>query len=145
MERNGKMECPSCGRNDVFEDTTVWCNNCKEWVDIEEILTKVAEIFNDKKSEEPEKGWFVCDVGENIELVPYTEGDVNYDSVWMNYAAPTKLLALEKYLAHLCVERKESILHRERIERTIKDVRCLLLEGTENENISGVGTLGGAC
>jgi hypothetical protein len=30
------MHCPSCGRSDVFEDTTVWCDNCKEWVDIED-------------------------------------------------------------------------------------------------------------
>jgi hypothetical protein len=34
-EKELAMECPICGRSDVVEDTTVWCNNCSEWVDTE--------------------------------------------------------------------------------------------------------------
>jgi hypothetical protein len=48
------MECPICGRSDVFEDTTVWCDNCKEWVDIEDYHTTL-EQENLRLREENEK------------------------------------------------------------------------------------------
>lgn len=101
---------------------------CYNWLrkDIEDILKKVVKMLSNEDCEERERGWFVCDSGKGVELVPYVEGDVNYDSVWMKYKAPTKELALQKYLTSLYVTHKERISEIQRIESTIKDVKLLL-------------------
>jgi hypothetical protein len=52
------MECPICGRDDTLEDTSMWCDNCKEWVSpegyyevLEERIALLSEQLEDLKEQ----------------------------------------------------------------------------------------------
>ena len=53
------MQCPDCGGFNI-EDASIWCNDCKVWIDISE-TAKESHIRWIKLSEErpPEEGFYL--------------------------------------------------------------------------------------